>query len=186
VVLGKAFPDYVRKFSDDLAVVRQHQIDAEKTASMDLPKPDQAIPGLPVMVKNLDDVRLSFDPLAVPTGELIGVMLEGRLTNGTWTAIKRYYRIEGAGHLCVSETEIAANRTTYFLYKKAVNTSIGGKPAISAIFIGDNDQRIEEVVWVSGGKFNKVSHVPDQESGRLGTAKTNPAISALTLAMQLY
>jgi hypothetical protein len=179
--VDKAFPEYTRLFMNELEAVKVRQsIAADATAFGGAPSPGAAI-----VVKSLSDLTLSFSAAAVPSGELIGAMPFGPKVNGAWTGVKRYFRIDGGGYLCVSETDMAAINGMVFLFKSVVNTTVANKPAGAAVFIGKHDQRIEEVMWVDGGRLYKVTYAPDQQAGRYGMMKTNPALSALSLALEL-
>jgi hypothetical protein len=102
------------------------------------------------------------------------------MVNGTWTGVERYFRIEGCGYMRVYESDLAASNGMVFMLKSAINTTVAGKPDIS-----DHGQRIEEVAWGVGAMQYTVTYAPDQQSGRYGMMKTNPAVSAFSLATEL-
>jgi hypothetical protein len=179
-------PGHVRQFMNDLALVKgQQSRAAEATAFAEALKSDKALPTAPVVVSSLDDLKLSFTASAVRSGRLIGAAPQGTIVNGKWTGVERYFHIEGGGYSRVSEIDMDASGGMFYMNKAAVNTSVAGKPAISVVMINEQGQRVEEVVWVNGAKLYKVTYAPDQQPGRIGMMKTNPAVSALSLAAEL-
>ncbi len=138
-----------------------------------------------MVVKSLADLKVGFSTAAVRSGSLIGAVPQGTVINGAWTGVERYFHIEGAGFSRVSETDMAATGGMFYMNKAAVNTTIAGKSAISAVFTDDSGQRIEEVLWVDGGKLNKVTFAPDMQNARYGLTKANSRVSAFSLASEL-
>lgn len=179
-------PERVRQFMNELEVVKGRQSSAaEATAFAETLKSGTATPTAPVVVNSLGDLKLGFSASAVRSGKLIGAAPQGTMVNGAWTGVERYFRIDGGGYSRVSETDLAASGGMFYMNKSAVNTTVAGKPAISMVFTDDQGKRIEEVLWVVGGKLYKVTYAPDQQAGRDGMMKTNGAISALSLATEL-
>lgn len=170
-VLDKA-PERVRQFMNELEVVKGRQS-------------GKAPPTTPMVVNSLGDLKLGVSTAAVRSGKLIGAVPQGTIINGAWTGVERYFHIEGAGFSRVSETNMAASGGMFYMNKAAVNTSVAGKPAISAVFTDDGGRRIEEVLWVDGGKLNKVTFAPDMRNTRHGLTKTNASMSAFSLASEL-
>lgn len=179
-------PEQVRQFMDDLELVKRHQSSAaEATAFAEALKSGKAIPTAPVVVTSLGDLKLGLSPATVRSGKLIGAAPQGTIVNGKWTGVERYFHIEGGGYSRVSETDMAASGGMFYMNKAAVNTTMGGKPAISVVLTDEQGQRVEEVLWVNGGKLYKVTYAPDQQTGRYGKMKMNSAISAVSLATEL-
>jgi hypothetical protein len=171
---------------NDLEVVKGHQQSAaEATAFAETLKSGEATPTAPTVVKSPGDLKLGFSAATVRSGKLIGAAPQGRIVNGKWTGVARHLHIEGGGYSRVSETDMAAAGGMFYMNKAAVNTTVAGKPAISVIFTDDQGQRVEEVLWVNGGKLYKVTYAPDQQTGRYGKMKTNPTVSAVSLAMEI-
>lgn len=179
-------PEHVRQFMNELEVVKGHQSSAEEaTAFAEALKSGKEIPTAPLIVKSLGDLKLGFSPLSVRSGTLIGAAPQGTIVNGKWTGVERYFHIEGGGYSRVSETDIAASGGMFYMNKAAINTTVAGKPAISVVMTDEQGQRVEEVLWVNGGKLYKVTYAPDQQNGRYGKMKMNPAVSAVSLATEL-
>ena len=111
--------------------------------------------------------------------------MAARAINGAWTGVERYFHIEGAGFSRVAEWNMAATGGMFYMIKTAVNTTIAGKPAISKVFTDEGGQRIEEVLWIDGGKLYKVTFAPDMQNARYGLTKTNANVSAFSLASEL-
>jgi hypothetical protein len=184
-VVQKA-PERVRQFMNELEVVKGHQSSAEEAGAFaEALKSGKKIPIAPMVVKSLGDLKVGFTAAAVRSGNLIGAAPQGTMINGAWTGVERYFHIEGAGFSRVSETDMAATGGMFYMNKAAVNTTVAGKPAISAVFTDDSGQRIEEVLWVDGGKLNKVTFAPNMQNARYGLEKTNVSISAFSLASEL-
>ncbi|HAT31014.1 MAG TPA: hypothetical protein DCW29_09250, partial [Janthinobacterium sp.] len=139
----------------------------------------------PTLVQSLGDLKIGFTAAAVRNGKLIGAAPQGTMINGSWTGVERYFHIEGAGYSRVSETDLATTGGMFYMNKAAVNTTIAGKPAISAVLTDDSGRRIEEVVWGDGGKLYKVTFAPDMRNARHGLEKINAGISACSLASEL-
>lgn len=179
-------PEHVRQFMNDLELVKRTQSNAEDaTAFVEALKSGKAPPTAPVIVKSLGDLKLGFSTAAVRSGRLIGVAPQGTVLNGKWTGVERYFHIEGGGYSRVSETDLAASGGMFYMNKAAVNTSVDGKPAISVVMTDELGHRVEEILWVSGRKLYKVTYAPDQQPGRYGKMKSNLAVSAVSLALEL-
>lgn len=179
--------DKVRQFFNNLEIVKTSQSSTpqEAEAFAEALKTGRAMPTAPMVVKSLEDLKVGFNPASVRSGKLIGVAPQGTIVNGKWTGVERYFRIDGSGYSRVSETDMAASGGMFYMNKSAVNTTVAGKPAISMVLTNDQGHRIEEVLWVDGGKLYTVTYAPDQQPGRYGMMKTNSAVSALSLATEL-
>lgn len=179
--------DKVRQFFNNLEIVRTSPAANEQNAEAFATalKTGRSMPTAPMVAKDLRDLKVGFSPARVRSGRLIGASPQGTIVNGKWTGVERYFRIEGGGYSRVSETDMAASGGMFYMNKSAVNTKVAGKPAISMILTNDQGHRVEEVLWVDGGKLYTVTYAPDQQSGRYGMMKINNAVSALSLAAEL-
>ncbi|QYF95562.1 hypothetical protein KY495_10660 [Massilia sp. PAMC28688] len=179
-------PQPVREFMNDLNIVRNHQSGATKAAAFaHALKTGKSLPVAPVVVKDLNDLKIGFSPTTVRSGRLIGVAPQGTMVRGAWTGVERYYAIDGAGTMRVSETDLAASGGMFYMHAPLVNARIGGKPAISVVFADDHGQRIEEVMWGNGPKLFKVTFAPLMRREKNGQMKANVAVSAFSLASDL-
>jgi len=178
--------ELVRQFFNNLEVVKgQQPLSAQEAEAMaEKMQHGKEIPTAPLVVRNITDLKVGFAPAAVRTGKLIGAAPQGTIVNGTWTGVERYFELTG-GYSRVSETDMAASGGMFFMNRAAVNTNVAGKPAISMVYTDERGTRLEEVLWVNGGKLFKVTYAPNLNQGRYGMMKANPGVSALSLATEL-
>lgn len=136
------------------------------------------------MHKDLSKLKIRFKPKALDRGTLIAAAPSGTKINDIWTGVDRFFQIQGAGSVRLSEVDLAASGGKFYMMKEAVNTRVHGKPAISRVFTDDDGHTIEEVVWVEGGKFNMLTFGPDVSPGT--KAKAAAHITAHSLAQELF
>lgn len=139
----------------------------------------------PQVVRNVSELKLGFKTAAMHRGELIGASPQGTIVGDAWTGVERFYRIAGAGIVRISETDLKATGGRFYMLKDAINTQVGGQPAISKVFNDGEGRTVEEVLWVQGHKLFMLTFAPDMENGRFGLAKSNVRISANSLAQEL-
>lgn len=179
-------PDRVRQFFNNLEIVKGLQATPQEAENFTrMIERGKSTPTAPLVVRHLADLKVGFTPAAVRTGKLIGVAPQGTIVNGAWTGVERYFQIEGGGYSRISEVDMGASDGMFYMNKAAVNTTVGGKPAISMVFTDAQGRRIEEVLWVNGPKLYTVTYAPTLQSGRHGMMKANTAISAFALATEL-
>lgn len=174
-------PEMVRQFMNNLDLAKTLAASAQNEA---MKKSSDSLRA-PVIFKDLAELELGFGPAVFNKGTLIGVAPTGTIIGSAWTGVDRYYRIDGAGHARLSESDMKATGGKFYMLKSEINTAVGGKPAISKVFTDDNGQRVEEVLWVSGSKLYMLTFAPDMQAGRYGKAKANSSISAFSLASEL-
>ncbi|HEX8612205.1 MAG TPA: hypothetical protein VF800_13030 [Telluria sp.] len=179
-------PERVRQFVNDLEIVKglpstAQQAEAFAQTLMRGP----GVPTAPMVVRSLNDLKIGFGPAGVRSGKLIGVVPQGTIVGGGWTGIERYFQIDGAGYWRLSENDMSLTGGMFYMNKAAVNTTVGGKPAIAKVFTDDHGKRIEEVVWVDGSKFYMLTYAPDLQPGRFSAMKTNAGVSASALASEV-
>ncbi|MGH8808160.1 MAG: hypothetical protein ACREX0_09815 [Noviherbaspirillum sp.] len=137
----------------------------------------------PEVHKDLSNLKLAFKAASFNRGTLVAAAPSGTQIDNAWTGVERFFQIEGAGSVRLSEFDLGATKGKFYMLKDAVNTRVNGKPAISKVFTDDDGQSIEEVVWVSGNKFYMFTFGPDIVPG--SKVKAAAHISAHTLAQEL-
>jgi hypothetical protein len=174
-------PETIRQFMNNLELAKHL---AAAPANAALAKSSVSLRA-PVIFKDLSELELGFGPAVLNKGVLIGAAPSGTMIGNAWTGVDRYYRIEGAGHARLSESDMKPTGGMFYMLKSEVNTSIGGKPAISKVFTDEAGVRVEEVLWVRGSKLYVVTFAPEMQPSRYGKSKANPRISAVSLASEL-
>jgi hypothetical protein len=170
-------PEAVRQFFNSVDFVKAGLGNERRDASRDVLDPR--------VQKDFRDLHLSFVPAVVGRGTLIGAAACGTLVDGRWTGLERFYRIDGAGYLRLTENDLNATGGAFHMIKNAINTTVGGKPAISVVFTDGEGRSVEEVMWVDGGKLFTLTYGPDVQTVPQGKEKLNPRISAAGLAQEL-
>lgn len=178
-------PELVRQFFNNLEIIKGQASTAEE-AGLIAGKMQNGtdMPTAPLVLRNITDLKLAFAPSNVRSGRLIGVAPQGTIVNGAWTGVERYFELAG-GYSRVSETDMALSGGMFFMNKAAVNARVAGKPAISMVYTDARGLRVEEVLWVNGGKLFKLTYAPNLQQGRYGMMKASSGISALSLAAEL-
>lgn len=174
-------PETVRGFFNHLNAARTY-IAQQATANPEQQRTAESV--MPEVHKDLSRLKTHFRPKSLNRGALIAAAPSGTLLNGTWTGIERFFQIEGAGNVRLSEVDLGATGGKFYMMKEAVNTRVRGNPAISKIFTDDNGQTVEEIVWVEGGRFYMLTFGPDLASG--SRLKASAHISAHSLAHELF
>jgi len=116
---------------------------------------------VPEVHKDMSTLKLTFKPAKFSRGGLIAATPSGTKVKDVWTGIDRFFHIEGAGSVRLSEVDLAASGGKFFMMKEAINTRVRGKPAISRIFSDEDGQTVEEVVWVDGNKLFMLTFGPE-------------------------
>lgn len=181
-------PEDVRRFYTALDIAKTSVANPSSgAANLSSITENQDIRGqrAPVVFKDLSHLKLGFAAVSVSHGELIGVAPHGTMIGDAWTGVERFYRIEGAGHMRLTESDMGLTDGMFFMIKDAVNTSVAGKPAISVVFTDDDGQQVEEILWVNGTKLYTLTFAPEMSQGRFGKTKSNVRISAPSLAQEL-
>lgn len=145
---------------------------------------DKGESATPEVHKDLSKLKIRFKPKSLDRGALIAAAPSGTKLNDAWTGVERFFQIEGAGSVRLSEVDLGATGGKFFMIKEAVNAQVRGKPAISRVFTDDDGQSIEEVVWVEGGKFYMLTFGPNLTPGT--KAKAAAHITAYSLAQELF
>lgn len=138
----------------------------------------------PEVHKDLSTLKHGFKAASFSRGVLVVAAPSGTMINDAWTGIERFFQIDGVGSVRLHEVDLGATGGKFYMIKEAVNTRVHGKPAISKVFIGDDAQTIEEVVWVEGNKFYMLTFGPDLIPGT--KTKAAPHITANFLAHELH
>jgi hypothetical protein len=92
---------------------------------------------IPEVRKDLSKLKIRFKPKALDRGTLIAAAPSGTKINDIWTGVDRFFQIQGAGSVRLSEVDLAASGGKFYMMKEAVNTRVHGKPAISRVFTDD-------------------------------------------------
>lgn len=137
---------------------------------------------VPEVHKDMSALKLAFKPVHFNRGGLVAAAPSGTKVKETWTGVDRFFQIDGAGSVRLSEVDMSASGGKFFMMKEAVNTRVRGKPAISRIFADEDGQTIEEVVWVDGDKFFMLTFGPDRIPG---TKVKASHLTAHSLAQEL-
>lgn len=109
-------------------------------------KTGKADPNIPDVHKDLSKLKTTFKTKALPRGRLVAASTNGTQVADTWTGVDRFFEIDGAGSVRLSENDLAASGGKFFMMQEAINSKVHGKPAISKVFLDDKGQGIEEVL----------------------------------------
>ncbi len=142
----------------------------------------------PIAVKDLTKVKLAFNPKKHSVQhKLLAASPAGTLTNKGWTGLDRYVAIENVGTYKLTEIDLTKTRGKFFLSSDAINANVENSPAATKTFIDDNGNIVEEVVWVSEGKFHMLTYAPETQPSSTGNLRNKKLIttSALTLVQEL-
>lgn len=139
---------------------------------------------IPEVHKDLSKLKVRFKPKSMHGATLIAATPSGTRLDDTWTGLERFFHIEGAGSVRLSEVDLDATGGKFYMMKEAVNTRVHGNPAISKVFVDESGQTVEEIVWVEDGKFYMLTFGPDLAPGT--KAKAAAHVTAHLLAQQLF
>jgi hypothetical protein len=145
-------------------------------------KPQAEAQLLPEVYKDLSSLNLGFKAAVLNNSSLIVAAPVGTKVGKAWSGVERFLQVEG-GVVRLTEYDLAATGGKFYMAKEMVNARVNGQSAISKIFVGDNGQTIEEIVWVTGHKFHMLTFSPDLAPGTQLKAASH--VSALSLATQL-
>lgn len=139
----------------------------------------------PEVHKDLSTLKLGFKVAFFGRGEgaLVAAAPNGTQVNDAWTGVERFFQINGAGSVHLSEVDLLATGGKFYMMKEAVNTHVHGEPAISKVFADDDGQTIEKVVWVKKNKLYMLTYGPDLIPDT--KTKATAHISAHSLAQEL-
>ena len=109
------------------------------------------------------------------------------LTSNGWSGLERFISIPNGGQFKLTEFDLTKTGGKFFLSSEAVNLSVDNSPAGAKSFLDDDGNIMEEVVWVSEGRFHMLTYLPETAptaaSGH--REKRTPSISATSLAQGL-
>lgn len=146
----------------------------------------QGRPPGPQVVRSLDSLRLTFRPADLRRATLLAASPSGTIVDGRWTGVERFLRIPDAGTVVLTELDLAASNGKLMMFKEAVNTRVGGQPAMSKVIVDNSGATIEEVIWMKAGISYHLVYGPDMAAGPNGRkVKSAPAVSARSLAQEL-
>lgn len=141
----------------------------------------------PQGVRDIGKLRLAFHPKQHGNGhELLVASPAGTLTDEGWSGLERHVRIPNAGVYKLVEFDLSKTGGKFYLASEATNALIENSPAGTKSFVDENDNVIEEVVWVSGGRFHLLTYAPDTQVSREGKRKKKAVtVSAASIAQEL-
>lgn len=146
----------------------------------------QGHPPVPQVYRSLASLRLTFRPADLDRATLLAASPSGTIVDGRWTGVERFLRIPNAGTVVLTELDLAASNGKLMMFKDAVNTRVGGQPAMSKVVIDNSGATIEEVIWMKAGICYHLVYGPDMAAAPNGRkAKSAPAVSARSLAQEL-
>lgn len=141
---------------------------------------------IPEVHKDLESLKLSFKPVRFPRATLVAAAPAGTIVNGNWTGVERFFSIPGVGLASISEIDLAATKGKFSMLKEAVNGAVNGGPAASTVFINDFGDSVEEVIWMNGNVYSRLTFGPDVVA-TAGGAKTKrtKGVTGLSLAQEV-
>lgn len=142
---------------------------------------------------DLSELKLATTPAIFTSGTLVAATPAGTMQEKGWTGVERFYQIDGVGKVRLTQYDLGLTGGKFYMMKEYINSSVRGKHAISKVFVNDNNQSIEEVVWVSGSKFFMLTFAPETPAKREDIQSTQAAkgaaasekVSAVVLANQV-
>lgn len=173
-------PETIRRFFNNVDIVKTHAANQQPPVQLKANGPKA-----PIVYRDISELKLGFAAARLSRGELIGITPRGTIVGNAWTGMERYYEIPGTGIYRLTETDLRATGGMFYMIKQNVNSTVAGKPAIAKVFTDSEGQKLEEVLWVNGPKLYMLTFAPETAIGRFGRVKTNPRISAISLAQDL-
>lgn len=136
--------------------------------------------------KDITDLEILFKASHHAKRNAIAAIPIGTSINDKWTGAEQIFKLDAAGTVRLTEYDLSASQGKFFMLKDSINTQINGNPAISKIFIDENGQSIEEVVWMTGSIFHMLTYASDTVYGGTGVrTKIAGQISAHSIAQEL-
>lgn len=140
----------------------------------------------PEVHKNLSTLKVGFKAASFDRATLIAASPAGTKINDSWTGLERFFHVENAGVVRLTEYDLGTTNGKFYMLKDAIKTRVLGKPAISKVFTDNEGQMIEQIVWVNGTKFYMLTFGPDLVASNANTKlKANPHVSAASIANEL-
>lgn len=146
----------------------------------------QGRPPVPHLVRSLAALRLTFRPADLRRATLLGASPSGTIVDGRWTGVERFLLIPNAGTAVLTELDLPASNGKLMMREEAVNTRVGGQPAMSKVIVDNSGATIEEVIWMKAGISYHLVYGPDMVAGPNGRKdKSAPRVAARSLAREL-
>jgi hypothetical protein len=133
--------------------------------------------------KDLSQIKLTFKPASFSRGKLIAAVPSGTLVGKAWTGVERFFVIDGAGEMRLTEFDMAASKGRFYMLKDAINSRVNGKSAISKIILDDKGRAIEEILWVNENRLSILTFGPDVAKD--GKTKLSSHIGAHSISQEL-
>lgn len=142
----------------------------------------------PSATRDIATLQIAFMPKRLGAGqEHLVASPAGMLTNTGWSGLERFVSLPNAGKYRLMELDLTKSGGKFFLSSDAVNTNIENSPAGTRAFVDDDGNIVEEVVWVSEGKFHMLTYLPETVASAIPGRKEKraAAVSAISMAHTL-
>jgi hypothetical protein len=152
---GKVHHKDSTKYSDF-----RKSLDFAKSQITDDPIQSQRRDRPPASSKDLSNIKNSFKPKQQRQGTLVAASPAGMWTDKGWTGLERFISVENVGVYRLTEFDLEKTNGKFYLAQDAVNANVDNSPAATKSFMDSEGNVIQEVVWVSKGKFHMLTYVP--------------------------
>ncbi len=142
----------------------------------------------PAAVRDVSKLQIAFIPRRIDDSHhLIVASPAGMLTSNGWSGLERFISIPDGGKFKLTEFDLTKTGGKFSLSSEAVNSSVDNSPAGAKSFLDDQNNILEEIVWVSDGHFYMLTYLPDTTPNAASghREKRTPSISATSLAQGL-
>jgi hypothetical protein len=149
-------------------------------------KPDttQRVTRPPSATRDISTLQIAFMPRRLGIGQQLWVASPaGMLTNTGWSGVERFISVPNVGKYRLMELDLTKSGGKFFLSSDAVNTNIENSPAGTKVFVDDDGNIVEEVVWVSEGKFHMLTYLPETVASAIPGRKQKMAVAAFAISM---
>lgn len=150
--------------------------------------PNQREKRPPVAVRDVAKLQIAFTPRKLADRhQVLVASVAGMLTSNGWSGLERFISVPNGGQYKLTEFDLSKTGGKFFLASEAVNASVENSPAGAKSFLDDDGNILEEVVWVSEGRFHMLTYLPEAASTAISgyKEKRTPSISAISLAQGL-
>lgn len=158
------------------------------SSAIERPDTEQRSKRPPSAVKDITKLQIAFTPKKLATDQqLLVASPAGMLTSNGWSGLERFVSISRVGQYKLTEFDLTKTGGKFFLSSDAVNANVDNVPAGAKSFLDDDGDIVEEVVWVSDGRFHMLTFLPETMVTALKGQKEKraPSTSAISIAQAL-
>lgn len=166
----------------------RRNLETALSSAAERPSDNQRDKRPPAAVREVSKLQIAFTPRKIDDyHHLMVASPAGMLTSDGWSGLERFISIPNGGQFKLTEFDLTKTGGKFFLSSEAVNSSVDNSPAGAKSFLDDENNILEEIVWVSDGHFHMLTYLPDTTPNAASghRDKRTPSISATSLAQGL-